>query len=190
MTGRIPADEQLPGCCTHHGLFYPGRDRRCRRHATPKQRALVTELDARANHLGVLNGGEWPYGPNIDVEARARLLDWADGYGLRLAKTSCQNLHWLARGRCGVRLCNRLGRWMDHVTRWNRGGEPALILAQPYGLSGEDVAEVGQLAADEGLHVSVDARGWYGWGTVAVEVWDADAYETMIRSPRRIVTTN
>lgn len=23
MTGRIPADEQLPGCCTHHGLFYP-----------------------------------------------------------------------------------------------------------------------------------------------------------------------
>lgn len=89
-----------------------------------------------------------------------------------------------------MRLCNRLGRWMDHVTRWNRGGEPALILAQPYGLSGEDVAEVGQLAADEGLHVSVDARGWYGWGTVAVEVWDADAYETMIRSPRRIVTTN
>ncbi|GGM27890.1 hypothetical protein GCM10011608_10900 [Micromonospora sonchi] len=171
MTDR----ENLPRCCEYRGLFYPGHIKRCRQHATPEQRALAAETEDRAAALGVLAGQGWPYGPNIDVESRLRLLDWADANGLRLANTRCQGLHWLTRGRCAVRICNRLGHWMDHVTRWNWGGRPALILAQPYHLTGDCEAQLGQLAAD-GLRVSVGDDGWYGWGTVAVEVWDADVY--------------
>ncbi|MEV4542275.1 hypothetical protein [Micromonospora echinaurantiaca] len=181
MIDQLAPAEDLPSCCKHHGLFYPGRIRRCRRHATPEQQNLAADIDAHADELGVLNGEDWPYGPNIDVESRGRLLDWAEHHQLRLARTQCQGLHWLARGRCGVRVCNRLGHWMDHVTRWNRFGEPALILAQPYRLHGDDMVELGQLAAD-GLHVWVHTHGWYGWGTVAVEVWDRQAWEQHIRA--------
>jgi hypothetical protein len=171
-----------PSCCTQLGIFYPGRDKRCPKHATPEQRQLAADLEERAAKLGVLNGQGWPYGPNIDVDSRQRLLDWAEHHGLKMAKTRCQGMHWLEKGRCGVTLCNRLGLWMDHVTRWSRDGQPALIVAQPYGLHGKHVAEVGQLAARDGLHVSVDARGWYGWGTLAIEVWRQDAHDRYRKS--------
>lgn len=171
-----------PRCC-ENGLIHPDGRQVCHRHATPEQRALVAELDERAQQARVLNQfGGWPYGPNIDVASRQRLLDWAEREGVSLATTRCQGMHWLRTGRCNVHVCEPLGQWADHVTRWKRDGKPGLIVAQPYGLDGNDMIALGQLAADDDLHVSVDADSWYGHGTVMVEVWNRQAWEKMIHS--------
>ena len=144
---------------------------------TPADRELVAALDKRAPGVGI-KPDAWPYGAGIDVRSRQRLLDWAENYGLRRSTSNCQALHWLQTGRCGVRLCNRLGSWMDHVTKWSRNGKPALILAQPYGLR---AAKLRPLLDDDSLHMLVHAQGWYGCGTVAIEIWRKDAHDEMIQ---------
>lgn len=179
MTTAAPT---LDRCCDFRGLFYAGREKRCYRHATPEQRVLVEELDQRDKALRITGPDGWPYGPNIDVESRRQLLDWAERYGVRQAGTRCQGLHWLKAGRCTEPLCQRLGHWMDHVTRWNRNGKPALLIAHPYSIGHDDIAQLGALAAIGGWRVWISAGGWYGHGTVSVEVWREDAYGQYIRS--------
>lgn len=173
MTRQPPADE--PDCCKHRGIFYPDGERRCYRHSSAEDRALVSDLDDRAKPI-LGSQPAWPYGPNIDVESRRWLLTWAERAELKLANTRCQGLHWLRNGRCGVRLCNRLGHWMDHVTRWTRHGKPALIIAHPYGLNHDDMREFGELAASDEWNIHVSGNGWYRHGTVSVEVWRRDAW--------------
>lgn len=74
--------------CTHTGC-----DRRvnllhfpvpyCRRHT--EQRALLNDLARRGRGIGIRDDA-WPYGPNIDVPARAAMLDWAERQQLRLSE--------------------------------------------------------------------------------------------------------
>lgn len=170
-----------PECCEWRGLFYPDGEKRCTRHASAADRRLVAGTSDRAEDAGVLDKhGEWPYGPNIDMRSRLALLDWVEKRQLRRANTYCSKLHWLLKGRCAVRVCNaRLGPWMDHVTRWTRDGKPAAMIAQPYRVWGDDFASLATIAATDGLEVHLDARGWYGWGTVAVEVWRSDVRQEM-----------
>ncbi|MER7331788.1 MULTISPECIES: hypothetical protein [unclassified Micromonospora] len=175
MTGS----STTPDCCQHDGLFYPDGGKRCFRHSSPEDRALVADLDARAAAGRTLGERGWPYGPNIDVQSRMEMLSWAEQYGLRRAETRCQNLHWLRKGRCGVQRCDPLGRWADHVTRWSRNGRPAVLVAQPYGLSNDQFAQVAALN-DEELQVAVDGTGWYGHGTTFVQVWRVDAWNAIL----------
>lgn len=166
--------QDTPECCNWRGMVYPDGGKRCQRHVTKADRELVAELDRRAKPI--LAGQDWPYGPNIDVRSRQRLVDWAEPIGLKRAKTSCQELHWLRKGRCGVVACTRMGRWMDHVTRWSLDGRPAVLVAQPYGLMNDDVAALGQVAGFDDLIVHIGHRGgWYGYGTTFIELWRADA---------------
>lgn len=172
--------ETGPECCTKRGWFLDD-GRRCHRHMTPADRTLVAELDKRAPGVGI-KPDAWPYGADIDVRSRRRLLDWAEHYELRRSKTTCGGVCWLHSGRCQRSDCwTGHSRWMDHVTRWSRNGKPALLLAQPYHL---EVSQLRPLLDDEALKVLVSARGWYGWGTVAIEVWRRETYDEMIRSPR------
>src|SRR5690349_4271913 len=164
--------DRTPSCCKHRGVFFADGIQLCPRHQTPEQRHLVDELDRRAEPILGTKG--WPYGPNIDVPTRERMLQWAEGHGVSLADTRCQGLHWLRVGRCGVSRCTRLGSWMDHVTRWKRNGKPALLVAQPYGLGREDLRDLDQLALDDDLYLFVGGRPWYGHGTVLVEVWNGE----------------
>jgi hypothetical protein len=167
----------LPRCCEFRGLRYPGDDtRRCHRHATEEQRAFAAELDARAPAVGIQPGGAsgpgWPYGPNIDVEARQGLLEWAEPLGLRLSKAG-HCVRWIRGQRC--RPCGPRKHWLDHVTAWNHDRKPAVLLAQPYGLGSDDVAELEALE-DDGF-VVVIGDGWYGHGTTSVAVWRAEQAE-------------
>ena len=88
----------------------------------------------------------------------------------------CWGLHWLRTGRCTIAVCTQRGdaHWQDHVTRWTRDGLPALMLAQPYGIGGKDLAQLAELDRDPAISVSVFTN-WYGSGTVSVEVWREDA---------------
>lgn len=179
MARTAPRPEKPePECCRTTGLIFPDRAKRCAQHRTATENALVTELDRSARPiLGTLG---WPYGADVDIATRQRLIAWATERGVTRARTQCQELHWLLTGRCNTRPCHRLGLWMDHVTRWSAHGGPALILAQPYGLRGDAVAHIGDLANTEELTFNIDGDGWYGYNTVAIEIWRTDAYDAWI----------
>ncbi|HEX4100518.1 MAG TPA: hypothetical protein VHY21_08245 [Pseudonocardiaceae bacterium] len=140
----------------------------------PHRPLLTPELAIRARTIGIRDDYSWPYGPNISRESRVALLDWAQAYGLRLSPRG-RCLHWLTKGQCSVRVCtlkpHHVG-WMDHVTGWLRGGKPAVLIAQPYGLGASDITSLHDLAQRHSeLEVHIDTTGWYGARTVFVQVW-------------------
>lgn len=170
--------ERRRRCChrfTRGLIFADGY--RCPRHTTDADRALLDQLDGRGKARGV-TPGRWPYGPNLDVPTRERMLDWAERHDLRLSTRGRRCLHWLRKGRCAVAECldDFLHRdWMDHVTTWTRHGRPAVLVAQPYHLRDDDAADLADLDDDPALHVQVSDESWYGHGTWFVGVWRADA---------------
>lgn len=138
----------------------------------------TTDLERRARAIGVTD--IWPYGAHTPV-VRAALLDWAEDLGVRLAGARRRCLHWISVGRCGVGDCreNRgLHPWMDHVTCWNRNGTAAVLLAQPYQLTDDDHTDLAHIADRFGLDVLLDAPGWYGHGTTAVQLRRPSAWPT------------
>lgn len=151
----------IPPCCKNRGLFFPDRGKRCPRHQSAEDKTLVADLDRQAKPIiGGARG--WPYGPNIDVRSRAGLVEWAESYGLKLARSSRSCTHWLRGERCSERDAHgdQRGGWRDHVTCWTYAGEPAVVLAHPYGLQSDDVASLGTLAAQDDLEVFVSGKHW------------------------------
>lgn len=189
MTVESTASRQVDRCCPHHGLYYTDGRYRCWRHASDQDRQLVIELDRRAGGRIRRIGGElqWPYGPYNYVEARRRMLEWAEAHDLSLSRvTSC--LHWLRRGRCyrftpyrdnpHPDTTDHYGgyadyaeRWLDHVTGWVREGKPAVLVAQPYGLSEQSRSRLAGLDQEPDLRVEIRGDSWYGAGTTFVGVW-------------------
>lgn len=174
-----------PRCCESWGLFYSPDRKVCGRHATPEEHALRSELDERAPAIGIKSDADgllWPYGQNIDVETRARMLAWAEAHQLRLGNPGHRCLRWLRKGRCGgiVRgdLCREVEgyRWMDHVTCWIRARKPAVLVSQPYGLGDISRSQLAELDADPALQVEISTDAWYGHGTTFVGVWRAEAF--------------
>lgn len=160
----------------------------CGRHATPEHRQLVDELDQRAVGLGIPKTKDpswgsaraWPYGPNLNVEMRIRMLNWAEPLQLQLTPQSKRCMCWIKTGkRCAKPYSCRVGTWFDHVTGWTRNKQPALLLAQPYGVAIFDLTPV---ASEPALYVRTEGTGWYGHGSVAIEIWRRDAPE-IIRQP-------
>lgn len=172
-------------CCKTTGLIFPDRRKRCARHQTATERALIVELDRSAKPI--LGAIGWPYGADIDIAARQRLIQWADARHVVRGKTSCQGLHWLRTGRCDRRPCPRIAQWMDHVTHWKAHGGPALILAQPYHVYNDGLTQLGELAAAEDLTMQLEGDGWYGYGTVSIELWRTDAHQLLLDLPPREV---
>jgi hypothetical protein len=104
-------------------------------------------------------------------EQDARKAEWAKARGLRSSHGQC--LHWIARGRCAAGWCRENHTdhaWMDHATGWTKDGKPALLLCQPYQLGEEDFRDLLLVAERFNLKFSVHGCGWYGFGTVAVEL--------------------
>jgi hypothetical protein len=171
-------------CCEYRGLFYAPNDRRCLRHSTPEERALVADLDRRAKPI--LGAHGWPYGANIDIQSRRSLVEWAGYHALKLSGTQCTALHWVLKGQCsGPPECGdvrQLGRWMDHFTYWSHLGKPALLLAQPYGIGSEGLLSLARVAAREELTVRIRAGHWYGHGTVGIEIWRTDIETARVNS--------
>ncbi len=139
-------------------------------------RRTLTPQDAgsspasRANVQDVMGHHAWPYGAHDEV-TRERLLRWARSRGLQFApRGGC--LHWIVARRC-FGWCHdghRSRMWMDHVTGWTRNGKPAILLCQPYALSELELESVAEVADAWNLSVKLDGCGWYGHGTVAIEL--------------------
>lgn len=175
-------------CCPERltGLRFPDGRVRCIGHATDTDLELVDALDTRAAGIGLrrttgrspFSAYAWPYGPNVDVAARARMLDWAEGHRLRLAQRGHRCLRWLRTGRC--RWCDAgdgagLRPWLDHVTTWTRDGAPAVLVAQPYHLDGQDLEDLAVVTDDPALRLELAEHGsWYGHGTWYIGIWRAE----------------
>lgn len=99
-----------PDChqCKDHGLNLPDGHRACQQHIPSQWRSTLDDLDHRAQR--VIPDG-WPYGPNIDVQARIDLIRWAESLGVKHSGTRCQQLHWLRSGQCQEADCRPLGGW-------------------------------------------------------------------------------
>ena len=118
----------------------------------------------------VLGLQSWPYGVTEPAQ-RNTLTSWALNRQLKLSHAHAPCLRWLRTGRSSYR--DELApyrHWYDHVTAWQRKGRPAVLVAQPYGLTAEDLVDLGGLLV-HGLYVCVHSHGWYGHGTTCVEIW-------------------
>lgn len=139
--------------------------------------------DLRVRAVGIADGN-WPYGPNIDIQSRERLLSWAIVNCLKEARPNARCLHWLVGKvrHCSARrdsfdhpgVVNRWGdRELDHPTYWTRNGKPALILAQPYQMPGAEWAQM--IESNWPVKVELADRGpWYGFGTYGVFITPDD----------------
>ncbi|MFF0484835.1 hypothetical protein [Streptomyces sp. NPDC004435] len=164
----------------HGGLFFGAgigdAQWRCLRCQSPSHRNLITDLDNRARDIlrRDTDGVHWPYGPNIYVQMRADLLDWADQHKLRSGDTRCSSgLHWLDKGRCAKRDCHSKPDFYDHTTMWlsRNTGRPALVFTQPY--RSVDPAEIDQAISDHPyLTAEISPESWYGGGTTGVYIWN------------------
>ncbi len=190
-------------CCdSSEWLIFDEHTRKsCPRHATPADHELVEALDKLAPSVGLkrMAGPErwgrrfaFPYGPNIDADMRLRLLAWAVPLHLRLSRVQHACVESVLEGRCRPSKCGRwrdglardgLDGWIDHVTLWTRDGRPAVLLAQPYHLSGRDLDLLQGLdVANPSLAVEVRGSHWYGLGAYGVEIWNAHA-RPALRAP-------
>lgn len=156
------------------GLLWPDGIQRCWRHTDEPGQALVLDLAERATRLGIpagISDLQWPYGPNIYIDMRQRMVEWAERHGLTYAPRAPRCVDWPRFGRCRHDGHTWVG-WLDHVTAWKRDGQPAALLAQPYVLSDDDIAAIVELAGDSRLFVDVEpAHGCYGGGTRPIAVW-------------------
>lgn len=162
------------------GVIFPVDGFVCHTCQDSGQRQWVRQVDDAAR--GVLrrdqDGVLWPYGPNIEMESRVALLDWAKFHDVKMPKkrTVCAHgLHWLSKGRCAHQRCtkNGLPAFFDHTTLWSSRStnKPALVFNQPYGEVTQ--AEAVEFAsAYEGLTAYVGNDGWYGYTTTAVYIWN------------------
>jgi hypothetical protein len=106
------------------------------------------------------------YGENENTQ------QWANERGLRYARDG-RCLHWLSTGRCRAALC-REGHgsrpWMDHVTGWIDSDGQRLLLCQPYVLGADGLRSLITTADSFNLELRLDGSGWYGHGTIAIEL--------------------
>ncbi|MBO0822430.1 MAG: hypothetical protein J2P27_01065 [Actinobacteria bacterium] len=150
-------------------LHFP--EPRCWPHTSEEQRALLADLDRRGKKIGIKDDC-WPYGPNIHIDARAELVNWAEAGQLRHPQGR-RCLHWLAKGRCSVSVCGEhrgRHRWMNHASCWTDAGKSRLLVCQPYGVTTDDLADITAVAERHGFNVQIGGTGWYGHGTTYVEL--------------------
>lgn len=136
--------------------------------------AGYSEKDAKAAGL---TPDRWPYGPNIDLTSRVRLVAWAKQHELKVARNSTPLcLTWLENGQCRGCEARGLGHdefLLDHMSGWTLNGRPAVIVNHLYSVTGRDFEMLTAAVREHpGLQVSMPGVGWYGHSTVQIEVWN------------------
>lgn len=134
-------------------------------------------LAARARAVGI-EDGQWPNDTLYNnSKAQLDMVQWAEAhnvYQFNYPPVVC--LCWLTRGPLDVyHTCDNhrevYGTWCDHLSGWMRGGKPAVLVCQPYGIYPDELSEIMGLAQRYGFGVHIDGTGWYGHGTTLIELW-------------------
>lgn len=132
-----------------------------------------------APNVGVRTPDDWPYGPNIDGDTRVAMVEWAARHGLRLSQArSMSSRRWIAGPGCTEAVQRQPDSWEDHITRWTRGGRPAVVVAQPYEHADPELAR--EFADAHGLGITIDKNGgWYGHGSIFIAIYRVDVIGTV-----------
>lgn len=169
-------------CTSSYALNLPDYTRSCYRHAGEHWQRVWDATDARAE--SVLGKRGWPYGPNIDLGSRLRLVAWADEHQLKRSGITRDPAKAIMYGT-GRKLKTHGFQnfsnpfWMDHVTLWNRDGKLACLLAQPYAESDrwdDELKSLVQAYPELELHMGGQGSGWYGSGAISIELWRVPKY--------------
>jgi len=169
--------------CHLSGLVFdrgtPAERRVCGRHTSPDDAALLDALDVRGRAIGIKRS-RYPYGPNIDVDSRERMLDWAEAEGITAAPLErhvC--LSWILerpcrRARCYLTTTARQ-QFADHLSGWLRDGKPAGLVSHPYALDKAGTDALAAITTHHQLSLEVRGEGWYGSSTYQVAIWRAES---------------
>ena len=141
--------------------------------------ATYSATDAKA--VGITRDN-WPYGPNIDLNSRVRLVAWAKHRGLKVARrTAPMCLRWLEKGSC--RGCGHMSGHdvfrIDHMSGWTLDGVPAVIVNHPYHLGNDDIKRLAAVSENPALSVSSPGSGWYRASTIQIDVWNSAVQDAM-----------
>jgi len=63
---------------------------------------------------------------------------------------------------------------MDHVSAWKGDDGKRLLLCQPYQFGLGDCQTLIDACAKFNLKAYIAGRGWYGFGTIAIELYPKD----------------
>ena len=109
-----------------------------------------------------------PYGA---MNSKGRYDEFIAAWGWKYI-SSAYCLHWISTGRRCRCYDNRDSHsWMDHTSGYTRQAESGLehlLLCQPYFLN--DPESLVAAAKKFNLDFAITGRGWYGHGTVTIEL--------------------
>ena len=173
----VPESSPLPTCCGMNGKSFGDGPPRCSKHFKPGDRELIAESDRQGKGV-LLADGAWPYGPNVNIDSRFEMIEWAESNGLRLARRNHLCPRWLKLGACrrGWQCSDRIdlltAKWCDHMTPWKTlGGEAAVLVFQPYELTAAERMEINALCAANDLTAEIREGGWYLHGAWFIGLW-------------------
>lgn len=142
---------------------------------------MITDTEAwqkRARRAGIV-ADRWPYGPNIDMDMRIALVNWAEQRKLKYLEGDSQMCpHWVAGKRRGIHQCEYpvFMDWLDHPTRWRHTEtRKRVLISQPYALrewylpGGQKFDEIEAMRKELSIRVVVEEEtAWYGHTTVCL----------------------
>lgn len=111
-----------------------------------------------------LTKGSKPYGANKEMEG------WAKARKLKYCPSIYCPFHWLAGEQCSNPAHEVTHHWMDHVSCWQGEDGRRMVLAQPYVLGVDALWDLVRTCKLWGFGIRVDGSGWYGHGTVTIEL--------------------
>jgi hypothetical protein len=137
-------------------------------------------------------GEAWPSVPWLVPSCDVRVLEAEEGQAITMKPYGAMNsegrfeswiklfkmhyepkgycIHWLKHISCPKGWCSSSGGWADHVSGYTNAKGERILLAQPYALGVEDMESLVKVARENNLYVTVHGGGWYGHGTVCVEL--------------------
>ena len=102
-----------------------------------------------------------PYGVTEEFPEWLKLRDWT-----YVHKARC--LHWLLQTPCRPP-CKSFS-WTDHLSGYIDEEGERVLLCQPYQIFTRDMRSIRSVCEVYGLTAVIHGRGWYGHGTVTIEI--------------------
>jgi hypothetical protein len=128
---------------------------------------MTVSVQQQSDTIKIPAGGDY----RGELQQQQRERQWAAAHGLRHVGWRCP--HWLVRRRqCQLCEFNHRGlyHWMDHVTGWAGSDGSRVLVCQPYHFGIDDMVSLTHVCAQLDLDADINSKGFYGYGTICIEL--------------------